>query len=146
MAATELRRPPPPEPCPSPHAAKCGSLRSKIPLDVRLLFAYHEDVPNCRCRVSFTDARGITHVANVTGESLYEVAVVALAEFRKCGFTDASAGPATRLRVAVESPSTEHEISVGKVCSWLDGNGRSPNEQALKVRLRQLLGTWHSEL
>jgi hypothetical protein len=49
-------------------------------------------------------------------------------------------GPATRLKVAVESPTTTHELSVGKLDAWLSGNGRSPREQAMKVRLRQMLG------
>src|SRR5262249_6047102 len=46
-------------------------------------FAYDQDVPSRRCRVCFTDMAGITHVANVTGESLYEAAAAALAEFKK---------------------------------------------------------------
>ena len=106
--------------------------------DIRLLFAYDEDVPIRRCRVSFIDTNGITHMANVTGESLYEAAVAALAEFKRCGFTDVIAGPATRLRIAVESPGTEHELSVGKIQAWLEGSGKSPNEEALRVRLREL--------
>src|SRR5215831_1977241 len=42
------------------------------------------DVPN-HCRVSFTDSEGITHCAEVAAESLYEAAVLALAEFDRCG-------------------------------------------------------------
>jgi hypothetical protein len=103
------------------------------------LFAYDEGVPTRRCRVSFTDTNGITHAANVTGESLYEAAVAALAEFKRCGFTDVSVGPGTRLRITVDSPGTEHEVSVGKIQAWLAGSGKSPREQALKVRLRELL-------
>src|SRR5262249_18024767 len=53
-----------------------------------------------------------------------------------CGFTDAHTGPAMRLQVAVLAPSTSHEISVGKVRAWLDNSGRSPAQQALKMRLR----------
>jgi hypothetical protein len=109
-------------------------------LRFRLLFAYNQSVPNRRCRVSFTDMAGLTHTADVTGESLYEAAVAALAEFRKCGFKDAIEGPATRLRVAVQSPSTEHEIAVSKVRDWLNSNGRSPAQQMLKARLREMLG------
>jgi len=65
---------------------------------------------------------------------LYEAAVLALAEFDRCGFTDAHTGPATRLTIAVLAPSTLHEISVGKLRAWLDSNGRSPAQQALKTR------------
>jgi len=97
-------------------------------------------VPNRQCRVSFTDPEGITHCAEVTAKTLYEAAVLALAEFGRCGFTDAHTGPATRLTIAVLAPSTSHEISVVKVRAWLDGSGRSPAQQALKVRLRGVLG------
>ena len=36
-------------------------------------------------------------------------------------------------------PETEHTVSVGKLQSWLDGGGKSPNEQVLKSRLRKIL-------
>jgi hypothetical protein len=98
-------------------------------------------VPNRQCRVSFTDTEGITHSTEVTAETLYEAAVLALAEFIRCGFTDAHTGLATRINIAVLVPSTSHEISVGKVRAWLDSNGRSPAQQALKVWLREVLGS-----
>jgi len=71
---------------------------------------------------------------------LYEAAVLALAEFDRCGLTDAHTGPATRLQIAVLAPSTSHEISVGKVRAWLDSSGRSPAQHVLKTRLREVLG------
>jgi hypothetical protein len=71
-------------------------------------------VPTRQCRVSFTDTEGITHSTEVTAETLYEAAALALAEFHRFGFTDAHTGPATRLNIAVLAPATSHEISVGK--------------------------------
>ena len=35
-------------------------------------------------------------------------------------------GPATRLKVAVESPATTHELSVAKLQSWLESSGKTP--------------------
>jgi len=49
-------------------------------------------------------------------------------------------GPGTRLRIAVEAPTTTHELTVDRLQSWLNSNGKSPREQAVKVGLRQLLG------
>ena len=92
------------------------------------------------CRVSFDDFDGMTHTVSVSASSLYEAAALALAEFKKSGFALMAVGPATRLKVAVESPTTTHELSVGKLDAWLSGNGRSPREQAMKVTLRQMLG------
>jgi hypothetical protein len=92
------------------------------------------------CRVSVTDAAGITHTVSVSASSLYEAAARALADFEKSGFAMIIAGPGTRLTVAVETPTTTHELTVAKLQSWLDTNGKTPREQAAKVMLRQLLG------
>jgi hypothetical protein len=52
-----------------------------------------------------------------------------------------ASGPATRLTVTVKTPATSHEVRLGKIEAWLESGGRSPNEQAMKVRLRELLGS-----
>jgi hypothetical protein len=40
----------------------------------------------------------------------------------------------------VEPPAIARELSVAKLQAWLDGNAKTPSEQAKKVTLRQLLG------
>lgn len=70
---------------------------------------------------------------------MYEAAVLALVEFRRGGFAEATFGPATRLTIRVMQPETEHTVSVGKLQSGLDGGGKSTNEQVLKSRLRDLM-------
>ena len=90
------------------------------------------------CLVSFTDSEGIRHSVEVTASTLYEAAVLAISQFRSCGFTANAPGPATRLTVAVKQPSTAHEVQWGKVETWLQSAGK-PNEQGLKNRLRKLL-------
>ena len=96
-------------------------------------------VPHHSCVVSFTDTEGIEHSVRVSAASLYEAAFLALAEFRKHGFTDTTFGPATRLNVQVKAPEAAHVVSVGKVTSWLDGVGKNPGEQVEKNRLKYLL-------
>lgn len=110
-------------------------------VDILLFFAYSETVVTTRkCRVAFTDSEGMRHSVEVVASTLYEAAALAVAEFRRCGFADAAPGSAARLTVSVEAPSTAHELSVRKLSAWLEGGGKSPREQALKVRLRELLG------
>jgi hypothetical protein len=92
------------------------------------------------CQVSFDDGAGMTHTVKVSAGSLYEAAALALAEFKKSGFAFTAVGPGTRLRIAVEAPTTTHELTVDRLQSWLNSNGKSPREQAVKVGLRQLLG------
>jgi hypothetical protein len=96
------------------------------------LFAYPEGVSST-CRVSFTDGANITHTVTVSASSLYEAAALGIAEFKKSGLAFANIGPATRLTIAVEPPATTHELSVGKLQTWLDTNGKTPREQAAKV-------------
>ena len=97
---------------------------------------YTVPVPTTRtCLVSFTDSEGIRHAVEVAASSLYEAAALAIAEFRRCGFTANAPGPATRLTVTVQAPATSHEVRLSKIEAWLESGGRSPNEQALKVRL-----------
>jgi hypothetical protein len=108
-------------------------------LAFRLFFAY-PGIVSSTCRVSFDDGAGMTHTVSVSASSLYEAAVLALAEFKRSGFALAAVGPGTKLQVAVEAPTTTHELSVGKLQAWLDSSGRTPREQAVKVTLRQRLG------
>jgi hypothetical protein len=96
-------------------------------------------VSSSSCKVSFTDGSGVTHTVSVTASSFYEAAALAIAEFRRCGF-DVTVGPATRLKVAVETPATTHEVSVGKLQAWLNTSGKTLREQAAKVTLRELMG------
>ena len=81
----------------------------------------------------------MTHSVAVAASSMYEAAVLALAEFKRSGFAMAMTGPATRLTVTVEAPSTTHELSVARLQAWLDSSAKTPREQAKKVTLRQLL-------
>jgi len=91
------------------------------------------------CRVQFTDTEGMSHSVKVTAGSVLEAAALGLTEFRKCAMMDAAPGPATRLTVVVEVPGTAHEVPMPKLKAWLEGNGKSPAEQAVKTRLRELL-------
>jgi len=96
-------------------------------------------VPTARtCLVSFTDSENIRHCVEVTAGTRYEAAVMAIAQFRKCGFTADAPGPATRLTVAVKMPRATHEVQWGKVETGIQSAGK-PNEQTMKSRLRELL-------
>jgi len=90
------------------------------------------------CIVSFADSKGIRHSVEVTASTLYKAAVLAIAEFRRCGFTANAPGPATRLTVALKIPATSHEVQWGKIEAWIQSAGK-PNEQGMKGRLRELL-------
>jgi hypothetical protein len=44
-------------------------------------------------------------------------------------------------RICVEQPATEHTVSVSTLQTWLDGGGKSPNEQVQKPMLREIFRT-----
>ncbi len=108
-------------------------------LDILFLFAYAKGVAKS-CRIMFTDGAGIGHTATVAANSLYEAAALGIAEFKRSGFAFGNLSAATTLTVAIEAPTTTHELTVGKLESWLNTNGKTPREQAAKVTLRQVLG------
>jgi hypothetical protein len=96
--------------------------------------------PNGRaCLVSFTDAQGIHHSAEVTASSLYEAGSAWLS-FKGCGLMDSQPGHATRLTVTVGSPTTRHEVAMATLEWWLSGDAKSPNEQVMRNRLREISG------
>ena len=118
---------------------KCRSSRTKDVFAFPSPQRYNVLVPTAHtCIVSFTDSEGIRHSVEVTAGTLYEAAVLAINEFRRCGFTSNAPGPATRLTVAVKTPATSHEVQWGKIEAWLQSAGK-PNEQGMKSRLRELL-------
>lgn len=80
------------------------------------------------------------HSVEVNAASLYEAAVLGLKVFRSSRFAAHSLpGTSTRLRVTVRSEEASHEVAVAQVETWLRGQGKSPREQVLKERLRNVV-------
>jgi hypothetical protein len=86
------------------------------------------------CTVSFTDSEGFSHAVDVTAATLYEAAVLTVAEFRRAGLHEVTVGPGTRLRFAVKRPEAAHEVRFGRLQEWLEGGAKSPNERVTKQR------------
>jgi hypothetical protein len=87
------------------------------------------------CTVAFDDGTGVRHSVQVSAESLFEAAVLALRAFESAGTPP---GPAAHLEIADQTPVVNHSVSVQRVRDWLNSGGKSPKEQALKSRLREL--------
>jgi len=66
---------------------------------------------------------------------MFEVAAVALHIFENAGMPP---GPAAHLEIAAQAPVVNHSVSVQRVRDWLSCSGKTPKEQALKSRLRDL--------
>ena len=98
-------------------------------------------MPARLCRVSFTDASGITHAVEVTADTLYEAVALALRDLRSSGLTPVLPGPAMQIHVRVmANAEAEHSIRFSQFESWLSGTARSPKERLVKDRLREMVG------
>ena len=87
------------------------------------------------CTVSFDDGTGIRRSVQVTAESMFEAAALALQIFEGAGTPPA---PAAHLEIVAQAPVVNHSVRVQRVRDWLTSGGKTPKEQALKSRLREL--------
>lgn len=90
------------------------------------------------CSVILTDIRGVRHSVDVTAESVFEAAALALAAMRRSAWLD-TPGRASRLEIAVYEPVVKHTLTVEQVERWLDGATSSPNEKVKKDRLKGMM-------
>jgi hypothetical protein len=90
------------------------------------------------CTVSFVGPTGVRHSVDVTGESLYEAAIVGLNLLRQDGWAD-QITPGTQLEIQVRQPATTHCVTVVQLRRWVDTIAISPDETLRKRRLKPLL-------
>jgi hypothetical protein len=99
-----------------------------------------------RCRVSFTDADGISHSVEVQAESLYEAVAEAVSEFRHAEEVRAAPGPMTEFTVTVHRKPIEHRIRLNQVTKWAEscdtkeGPAGITRRQRVKAQLVRDLG------
>jgi hypothetical protein len=90
-----------------------------------------------RCRVSFIDASGIRHSAEVSAESLFEAAVLGIRAISEEWAEEPALG--TKIEVEVTAPAVTHEVTFKQLRDWLNGTCRSPKDRMVKDRLKSLL-------
>ena len=76
---------------------------------------------------------------DVTAETLYEAAALALSIFRQSEWADVI-GSNTELRVAVKNPETMHSVTPNQIRRWCDGVAVSPDEVLKRRRVKTLIG------
>ena len=110
--------------------------------DFCFLFAWSicsSEVSVRACVVSFVGASGIRHSVDVTAETLYEAAALALSVFRQSDWAD-NIAPGTELDVTVRAPEATHSVTVNQIRRWCDGVAVSPDEVLKRNRVRALIG------
>ena len=92
------------------------------------------------CRVTCRDIEGIEHSVEVTAEGLYEAVARGLVSFRNADCAGVLRTGLTRITVVPSDRKSSNTVRMRDFKAWLESNGRSPAEMALKSRLRGLLG------
>jgi len=95
------------------------------------------------CKVSCRDASGAEHSVEISARTLYEAVGRGLQIFRAHEWVD-GVGRNWALTVAVKNPEVTHSVRINDFENWLEGSGKSPAEQALKVELRALFANGKS--
>ena len=88
------------------------------------------------CQVSYRDREGVRHSVDVTAGSLFEAAILGMTALKAPRWQD---DPNLKIEVVVKQPEIRHEIWNSVLSAWLSRNGKSPKEQALKARLKELM-------
>ena len=91
------------------------------------------------CLVTYQDLSGCRHSVEVSAESLYEAAGLALQAFRHAAFIDPDPGPASRLEVEVRGPAVRHVVTVLQVEKWAESGSTDPRDGLRKKRLAESL-------
>jgi hypothetical protein len=91
------------------------------------------------CKVTCRDIDGVEHTVEVSAESLYEAVARGLAALRDADWARNIGHGQTTVTVVVKQAEVQHAVRVRDFEAWLESNGRSPAEMALKSRLRELL-------
>jgi hypothetical protein len=84
------------------------------------------------CTVSYRDNNGLKHSVEVMAESLYEAIGLAQRVFKLWSLHHFS------FEVMVKQPEVRHEVSGAIFAAWLARKGKTPKEEELKQRLREV--------
>jgi len=75
----------------------------------------------------------------VTADSLYEAVAQGVRVFRENDWVNDIGHGQTTISVVVRHPEVAHKVRIQGFERWLESQGRTPAEESLKGRLRELL-------
>jgi hypothetical protein len=89
------------------------------------------------CCVMMTDPQGVRRSVQVTADTLFEAAALAVYAFKKDGFTDFVSNV---FEIEIREPVVKHQVSIGQIKRWLDGNVSDPRERLRREKLKAMVG------
>jgi len=81
----------------------------------------------------------VEHVAEVTAESLFEAAALALKQFRRAEWSRKASLDTATLRVEV-CESTFYNVKVAELEAWLKRTGGAPRDIIARQKVRSRIG------
>ena len=84
-----------------------------------------------------TDPDGVKRSVQVTAETLFEAAAMAVHAFKKDGFTNFVSNV---FEIEVREPVVKHQVSIGQIRKWLDSSVQDPRERVRREKLKALVG------
>lgn len=91
------------------------------------------------CRVTVSDTDGIEHSAHVSASSLFEAVALGLRAIRGSIWVGEIPEGVTRVSVSVLEVPVHHTVQMKDFHKWLTREGGSPNERAVRARVREIL-------
>jgi hypothetical protein len=92
------------------------------------------------CKVTIQDMEGVTHMVNVTEETLYEAVALGMAAIRTSDCATVIAQGLNTVKVRVTNVPVEHEVALTDFTKWLDKTNGSPREMTDRKRIKSILG------
>ena len=76
-------------------------------------------------------------LVQVTVGTLFEAAALAVHAFKNDGFTDFVSNV---FKIEVREPVVKHQVTVGQLKTWLNGNVQDPRERTRREKLKVMVG------
>jgi hypothetical protein len=92
--------------------------------------------------VTVRDGAGSRHRLQVTAETLYEAAALALKTLKASSWVQ-EVGPTKRIEVEVNEPVTKHTVTVTQLQRWAEASAITPLTESARTRSRQC---WRKQL
>ena len=91
------------------------------------------------CRVTITDAEGVSHTAEVTASTLYEAVALGLKAIRGHDWVQGLSEQFGSVRVSITEIPVEHTVKLRDFASWLERTAGSPRDVIARGRIREIL-------
>src|SRR5271165_861174 len=91
---------------------------------------YHPSMAVRTCKVTYRDADGVEHTAEVTAQSLFEAVAQALHIFREHDWSGEPKSGSASVVVTIKPAEVEHRVRIKDFQTWLESAPKSPAEMA----------------